>query len=113
MINSAPVLLVTMEALNVPESARVRVELLSWPNHRACYGHAKNEGLVRRAHFGLYIWNRDKRSVGFATRENIMPKRILLVVTNIKQYEDPSHPIGLWLSELTHAWHVFKDHGFE
>ncbi|GFP54375.1 glutathione-independent glyoxalase HSP31 [Trichoderma asperellum] len=42
-----------------------------------------------------------------------MPKRILLVVTNVKQYEDPSHPTGLWLSELTHAWHIFKDHGLE
>ena len=43
-----------------------------------------------------------------------MPKRILIVVTNVDRYEsDPSHPTGLWLSELTHAWDVFEKHGFE
>ncbi|MBA8989417.1 putative intracellular protease/amidase [Curtobacterium pusillum] len=42
-----------------------------------------------------------------------MPKRILHVVTNVGQYDDPSHPTGLWLSELTHAWDVFRRHGFE
>jgi len=43
-----------------------------------------------------------------------MTKRILLVVTNVDRYEtDPSHPTGLWLSELTHAWDVFEQHGFE
>lgn len=42
-----------------------------------------------------------------------MTKRILNVVTNVSQYDDPSHPTGLWLSELTHAWHVFDEHGFE
>lgn len=43
-----------------------------------------------------------------------MPKRILLVVTNVDRYAtDPSHPTGLWLSELTHAWDVFTEHGFE
>ena len=39
--------------------------------------------------------------------------RILHVVTNVGHYDDPSHPTGLWLSELTHAWHVFEEHGFE
>lgn len=39
--------------------------------------------------------------------------RILNVVTNVGHYDDPSHPTGLWLSELTHAWHVFEQHGFE
>ncbi|WP_280235973.1 type 1 glutamine amidotransferase domain-containing protein [Nocardia cyriacigeorgica] len=42
-----------------------------------------------------------------------MTKRILNVVTNVGQFDDPSHPTGLWLSELTHAWHVFEQHGFE
>lgn len=42
-----------------------------------------------------------------------MTKRILNVVTNVAHYEDPDHPTGLWLSELTHAWHVFDERGFE
>ena len=42
-----------------------------------------------------------------------MAKRILNVVTNVGHYDDPSHPTGLWLSELTHAYEVFEQHGFE
>jgi len=42
-----------------------------------------------------------------------MAKRILNVVTNVASYGDTDHPTGLWLSELTHAWHVFDQHGFE
>jgi len=43
-----------------------------------------------------------------------MPKRILIVVTNVDHYDiDPTHPTGLWLSELTHAWDVFEEHGFD
>lgn len=43
-----------------------------------------------------------------------MTKRILLVVTNVGQYEtDPSHPTGLWLSELTHAHDLFAAQGYE
>ncbi|GJN78698.1 hypothetical protein PLIIFM63780_002207 [Purpureocillium lilacinum] len=42
-----------------------------------------------------------------------MAKRILIVVTNVGHYDDPSRPTGLWLSELTHAWHVFEKHGFQ
>lgn len=42
-----------------------------------------------------------------------MSKRILLVVTNVDHYEaDPTHPTGLWLSELTHAYDVFAERGF-
>ena len=38
-----------------------------------------------------------------------MSKRILLVVTNVDHYDaDPSHPTGLWLSELTHAYDIFE-----
>ncbi len=43
-----------------------------------------------------------------------MSTRILLVVTNVDHYEvDPSHPTGLWLSELTHAYDIFEEYGFE
>lgn len=42
-----------------------------------------------------------------------MTKRILHVVTNVSHYEDPSKPTGLWLSELTHAYHVFAEAGCE
>lgn len=42
-----------------------------------------------------------------------MTRRILDVVTNVGHYDDPAHPTGLWLSELTHAWQVFAEHGFE
>jgi putative intracellular protease/amidase len=42
-----------------------------------------------------------------------MPTRILDVVTNVGHFDDPEHPTGLWLSELTHAWDVFDRHGFE
>lgn len=42
-----------------------------------------------------------------------MTRRILHVASNIAHYEDPSQPTGLWLSELTHAWHVFAAKGYE
>jgi putative intracellular protease/amidase len=42
-----------------------------------------------------------------------MAKRILHVVTNTAHYDDPTHPTGLWISELTHAWNVFEEHGFQ
>ncbi len=43
-----------------------------------------------------------------------MSKRILIVVTNVSHYEvDSSHPTGLWLSELTHAYDIFEGRGFE
>ncbi len=43
-----------------------------------------------------------------------MNRRILIVVTNVDHYEaDPSHPTGLWLSELTHAYDIFSEHSFE
>lgn len=40
-------------------------------------------------------------------------RRILHVVTNVGHYDEPDHPTGLWLSELTHACEVFAEHGFE
>lgn len=42
-----------------------------------------------------------------------MTKRVLSVVTNVGHFDDPSHRTGLWLSELTHAWHLFDEAGFE
>ncbi|WP_150459944.1 type 1 glutamine amidotransferase domain-containing protein [Nesterenkonia ebinurensis] len=43
-----------------------------------------------------------------------MSKRVLVVVTNVDHYEtEPSHPTGLWLSELTHAYDIFEKHSFE
>lgn len=41
-----------------------------------------------------------------------MTKRILHVVSNVAHYADPSDPTGLWLSELTHAHHVFAARGY-
>jgi len=41
-----------------------------------------------------------------------MSKRILHVVTNVAHYDDPSEPTGLWLSELTHAYHLFGEKGY-
>jgi putative intracellular protease/amidase len=41
-------------------------------------------------------------------------KKVLLVVTNVSHYDiDPSHPTGLWLSELTHAYDIFESRGYE
>jgi putative intracellular protease/amidase len=42
-----------------------------------------------------------------------MTKRILHVVSNVANYADQTEPTGLWLSELTHAWHVFGEKGYE
>src|ERR1700761_4853307 len=42
-----------------------------------------------------------------------MTKRILNVVSNVSHYEDPSEPTGLWLSELTHAYDIFDEAGYE
>ena len=42
-----------------------------------------------------------------------MTKRILHVVTNVAHYADPTHPTGLWLSELTHAYDLFEAKGYE
>lgn len=42
-----------------------------------------------------------------------MSRRILHVATNISHFDNPAHPTGLWLSELTHAWDVFAAKGYE
>ena len=42
-----------------------------------------------------------------------MTRRILLVVTNVAHFADPSEPTGLWLSELTHAYDLFAAKGYE
>lgn len=45
--------------------------------------------------------------------EASVTKRILHVVSNVGHFGDPTHPTGLWLSELTHAWDVFNMSGYE
>lgn len=42
-----------------------------------------------------------------------MTKRILNVVSNVAHYDHPAEPTGLWLSELTHAYDVFAEAGYE
>lgn len=42
-----------------------------------------------------------------------MSKRILHVVSNVARYGDSKDPTGLWLSELTHAYHEFEQAGYE
>ncbi|OBH34237.1 dimethyl sulfoxide reductase [Mycobacterium intracellulare] len=42
-----------------------------------------------------------------------MTKRILNVVSNVAHYDDPTEPTGLWLSELTHAYDVFAEAGYQ
>ena len=42
-----------------------------------------------------------------------MTKHILHVVSNVANFDDPSHRTGLWLSELTHAWDVFAEEGHD
>lgn len=42
-----------------------------------------------------------------------MSKLILHVVSNVSHFADPTHPTGLWLSELTHAYDVFEAKGYE
>ena len=42
-----------------------------------------------------------------------MTQTILHVVTNVDSYDgDQSHPTGLWLTELTHAWEIFERQGY-
>lgn len=41
-----------------------------------------------------------------------MSKCVLHVVSNVASYADSSDPTGLWLSELTHAHHVFAAKGY-
>ncbi len=42
-----------------------------------------------------------------------MTRGILHVVTNVAHYADPDEPTGLWLSELTHAYDLFEEAGYE
>jgi putative intracellular protease/amidase len=41
-----------------------------------------------------------------------MTRRILHVVSNVAHFDDPAHPTGLWLSELTHAYDLFEERGY-
>ncbi|MEM1418592.1 MAG: type 1 glutamine amidotransferase domain-containing protein, partial [Myxococcota bacterium] len=40
-------------------------------------------------------------------------KRILLIASNHTTSPLTGWPIGFWWSELTHAWHVFQEAGYE
>jgi putative intracellular protease/amidase len=42
-----------------------------------------------------------------------MPAKILIIVTNVAEYETVGYRTGLWLSELTHFWDVAAEAGFE
>jgi len=42
-----------------------------------------------------------------------MSRRILHVVTNVSHYDNPVHKTGLWLSELSHAYDIFAEQGYE
>jgi putative intracellular protease/amidase len=42
-----------------------------------------------------------------------MKNRILIIVTNQERYVTNNEPTGLWLSELTHAYEIFDQAGFE
>jgi putative intracellular protease/amidase len=41
-----------------------------------------------------------------------MTRRVLHVVSNVAHFDDPAHPTGLWLSELTHAYDFFEGKGY-
>ena len=43
-----------------------------------------------------------------------MPRtnRILIIVTNVGEYEKVGFRTGLWLSELTHFWDVAEEAGY-
>lgn len=40
-------------------------------------------------------------------------KNILLIVTNVDQYASGNFKTGLWLSELTHIYHMAKEKGWQ
>jgi putative intracellular protease/amidase len=39
--------------------------------------------------------------------------KILIVVTNVDQYDSVGFRTGLWLGELTHFWDAVEEHGFQ
>jgi putative intracellular protease/amidase len=40
-------------------------------------------------------------------------RKILIVVTNVDQYDRVGFRTGLWLGELTHFWDAVEEHGFQ
>lgn len=40
-------------------------------------------------------------------------KRILIIVTNVPEYEKVGYRTGLWLGELTHFWDVAEESGYK
>jgi len=41
------------------------------------------------------------------------PKQVLMVIANPSTSTTLGIPVGFWGAELTHAWHVFKEAGYE
>jgi putative intracellular protease/amidase len=41
------------------------------------------------------------------------PKKVLMVIANPSTSTTLGIPVGFWGAELTHAWHVFKEAGYE
>jgi putative intracellular protease/amidase len=41
------------------------------------------------------------------------PKKILIIVTNVGEYEKVGYRTGLWLGELTHFWDVAEEAGYQ
>jgi putative intracellular protease/amidase len=41
------------------------------------------------------------------------PKRVLMVIANPSTSTTLGIPVGFWGAELTHAWHVFKEAGYD
>lgn len=39
--------------------------------------------------------------------------KILIIVTNVSAYENKNLETGLWLSELTHLYHLAKEQGYD
>jgi putative intracellular protease/amidase len=45
-------------------------------------------------------------------RTNTTHMKILIIVTSVAAYESGKHETGLWLSELTHLYHIAKEQGY-
>lgn len=42
-----------------------------------------------------------------------MTNRILIIVTNVGEYEKVGFRTGLWLGEMTHFWDIAEQAGFQ
>lgn len=39
--------------------------------------------------------------------------KVLIILTNIERYKNKNLPTGLWLSELTHMYHLAHEAGYD